>query len=179
MTLFSYLIAGAAAALATPNAGQDHSGHASASPGTSHAALSGAHAGFSAQQAEELRAGAGLGFAQAAERNGYPGPRHVLEHARALQLTPAQEQKARDLFEAMRAEAIPLGETLIAQEAALDRLFATRMIDESKLAEATRAVGLTTAALRAVHLRYHLTMKSAMTSDQVRRYVELRGGAHR
>jgi Spy/CpxP family protein refolding chaperone len=160
----------AALAMAAPAHGQD------AHP--AHRNLGGAYAGFSEQQADQLRAGAGLGFAQSAERNGYPGPRHVLENARALRLTAQQEHRAQALFEAMRVEAMPLGAKLIAEEAALDQLFATQTIDEEKLAAATRAVGLTTAALRAVHLRYHLAMKSALTPEQVRRYVAIRRGAH-
>src|SRR5687768_9981318 len=65
----------------------------------------------------DLRAGRGMGLALAAELNGYPGPSHVLEHAEALTLTPAQRQRTEAVFEAMKAEAVNLGERLIEQEA--------------------------------------------------------------
>jgi len=50
----------------------------------------------------------------------------VLEHAEALALSAAQRERTKALFEAMKAEAVPLGERLIAEETTLDRLFATR-----------------------------------------------------
>jgi Spy/CpxP family protein refolding chaperone len=178
VTSLALLLAGAAVSLTQAPAHDNHAAHLANGARHSNAALGGAHAGFTAEEANQLRAGAGLGFATAAERNGYPGPRHVLDLATALRLTPAQEQRARSLFLAMKTEAIPLGETLIAQEAALNQLFATPAVDPEKLAAATRAVGLTSAALRAVHLRHHLAMKEALTPDQVRRYTELRAGAH-
>ena len=43
---------------------------------------------LSADEIADLRAGRGMGFALAAELNGYPGPVHVLEHADALGLSP-------------------------------------------------------------------------------------------
>jgi hypothetical protein len=79
---------------------------------------------LSEQQTADLRAGRGMGLALAGELNGYPGPVHVLELADALGLSDQQRAKVQDLFAAMKAEAIPLGETLIAQEAGLDKQFA-------------------------------------------------------
>jgi hypothetical protein len=78
---------------------------------------------LSEQQIADLRAGRGMGLALAAELNGYPGPMHVLELADALDLSGRQRAKMQELFAAMKAEAIPLGEKLIAQEAELDKAF--------------------------------------------------------
>ena len=80
---------------------------------------------LSEQQIADLRAGRGMGLALAAELNGYPGPLHVLEFANDLDLTSQQRAKVQELFAAMKAEAIPLGERLIAQEVDLDKQFAT------------------------------------------------------
>jgi Spy/CpxP family protein refolding chaperone len=132
---------------------------------------------LSEEQIADLRAGRGMGLALAAELNGYPGPRHVLEDADALGLSPAQRQRTQALFEAMKAEAVPLGERLIQQETELDRLFASKTITAADLAAATRAIGETQATLRAAHLRYHLAMIEALTPEQLRRYSELRGYA--
>src|SRR5438477_5512744 len=85
----------------------------------------------------DLRAGRGMGLALPAELNGYPGPSHVLEHADALGLTPDQRARTKSLFEAMKAEAVPVGERLIEQETNLDRLFASRQISPASLNAAT------------------------------------------
>lgn len=130
---------------------------------------------LSAQQIADLRAGRGMGFALAAELNGYPGPVHVLEHAEALGLDPGQRERAQALHAAMKAEAVPLGERLIRQEAVLDRLFATGVARADTLEAATGAIAVTEAALRTAHLRYHLAMRDVLTPPQLRRYAELRG----
>ena len=83
---------------------------------------------LSEQQMADLRAGRGMGLALAAELNGYPGPMHVLELAEPLALSDQQRAKVQELFAAMKAAAVPLGETLIAQEADLDKQFAGKTI---------------------------------------------------
>lgn len=45
---------------------------------------------LSGEPVAELRAGEGMGLALAAELNGYPGPRHVLDLANQLGLTDEQ-----------------------------------------------------------------------------------------
>src|SRR5215207_1242204 len=117
---------------------------------------------LSDQQIADLKAGRGMGLALAAELNGYPGPLHVLEHADALALSPAQRERTKALFETMKAEAMPLGERLIEEETALDRLFATKTAGPSSLDAATRAIGATQGELRAAHLRYHLAMMEVL-----------------
>jgi Spy/CpxP family protein refolding chaperone len=130
---------------------------------------------LSEQEIADLRAGRGMGLALPAELNGYPGPLHTLENADALALTPDQRARTAALFEAMKAEAVPLGERLIEQEAELDRLFASRTVQPAPLGAATAAIGDTQGQLRAAHLRYHLEMMDVLTPEQVRRYGELRG----
>jgi Spy/CpxP family protein refolding chaperone len=130
---------------------------------------------LSEQQVADLRAGRGMGLALPAELNGYPGPMHVLEHADALDLTPQQRERTRALIEAMRAEAIPVGERLIEQETKLDRLFASREITPATLSAATADIGATQGALREAHLKYHLAMMGVLTPEQVAEYRRLRG----
>ncbi|MEX0590011.1 MAG: hypothetical protein WD207_02880 [Xanthobacteraceae bacterium] len=132
---------------------------------------------LSDREIADLRAGRGMGFALPAELNGYPGPVHVLEQAEALQLSAKQRERTRALYDAMKAETIPLGERLIAQEAALDHAFANRSITTQTLTEATSAIGTTRAALRAAHLRYHLAQVEVLSPEQISRYNELRGYA--
>lgn len=97
---------------------------------------------LSDQQIADLRAGRGLGLALPAELNGYPGPAHVLENADALALTADQRARTQALFEAMKAEAVPVGERLIEQERTLDRLFADRRIDNVNLEGITHETAL-------------------------------------
>ena len=104
-----------------------------------------------------------MGLALAAELNGYPGPMHLLELADQLALTADQR------------EAIQLGENLIAQEAALDRLFAGRTVTPQTLQAATAAIGETQARLRDTHLKYHLSTAAVLQPQQLHRYAELRG----
>jgi hypothetical protein len=130
---------------------------------------------LSDQQIVDLRAGRGMGYALPAELNGYPGPSHTLENADALMLSPVQRERTKALFEAMKAEAAPLGERLIEQETELDRLFAERAVTPARLEAATSAIGVTQGALRAAHLRYHLMMVEVLTPEQVQRYAEARG----
>ena len=130
---------------------------------------------LSAQQIADLRAGRGMGLALAGELNGYPGPLHVIELAEPLQLNAVQRQRVQELFEAMKVEAITVGERLIAQENELDRAFAERRTDPDSLGRLTAQIGETQGQLRAVHLKYHLTTAALLTEDQRDRYAALRG----
>src|SRR5438876_9483573 len=67
--------------------------------------------GLTEKEISELRQGRGMGLARAAELNGYPGPRHVLDAVGAgrLQLTPDQVQAMQRLFDDMSSEAQRLG----------------------------------------------------------------------
>lgn len=132
---------------------------------------------LSEQQVADLKAGRGMGLALPAELNGYPGPSHVLEHADALALTAEQRRRTKALFDAMKAEAVPVGERLIEQEAELDRLFSTRQITPAALTASTADIGATQARLRETHLKYHLAMMTVLTPDQVEKYRSLRGYA--
>lgn len=130
---------------------------------------------LSAQQIADLRAGRGMTLALAAELNGYPGPTHVLENAQALKLTPQQQDLTKSLLDAMKSEAVPLGERLIEQEATLDQMFAAKTITPANLVVATQAIALTQANLRQTHLKYHLSMMEVLSPDQISHYRELRG----
>ena len=130
---------------------------------------------LSEQQIADLRAGRGMGLALPAELNGYPGPSHVLENADALGLSAEQREHTKGLFEAMKAEAVPVGERLIEQEAKLDRLFADREITPANLNAATEEIGMTQVRLRQTHLKFHLAMMDVLSPAQVERYRELRG----
>ena len=122
-----------------------------------------------------LQNGEGMGMAKAAELNGYPGPKHVLDLARQLQLTDGQRRGVQAIFDRMSAAAKPLGAKLIAQEQALDQLFAKGDITPDPLAAATAAIAELEGRLRAVHLSAHLETRALLNPDQIARYEQLRG----
>jgi hypothetical protein len=122
-----------------------------------------------------LRKGEGMGMAKAAELNGYPGPAHVIELAAQLGLTDTQRRDVQTIFDRMSAAAKPLGGELIAQEQALDQLFARGEITPDRLAAATAAIAELQGHLRAVHLSAHLETRALLNADQVIRYEQLRG----
>ena len=122
-----------------------------------------------------LRKGEGMGMAKAAELNGYPGPKHVLQLAVKLGLTEIQQRDVQAIFDRMSAAAKPLGRELIAQEQALDLLFANGEITADRLAAATTAIAGLQGRLRAVHLSAHLETRALLNADQIASYQLLRG----
>jgi len=130
---------------------------------------------LSQQDIDGLRAGAGAGYAKAAELNGYPGPAHVLELAQQLQLDPAQQEATSELLKSHKARAATLGAELIDAETMLDRLFADKTADPASVDRATAQVGSLQARLRAEHLKTHLAQTALLTPEQIQRYAALRG----
>lgn len=132
-------------------------------------------ASLSDQQIDDLANGRGMGLALPAELNGYPGPRHALDLADELRLSDDQRTAVAALFEAMRAEAVAIGGTIITDEAELSRLFAEGEIDADKLDALTARIGKAQGRLRAVHLQAHLAMMDLLSPEQVAQYNVARG----
>jgi Spy/CpxP family protein refolding chaperone len=130
---------------------------------------------LSEQQVADLKAGREMGLALPAELNGYPGPSHVLELSDKLGLTAEQRARVHELFDSMKAEAIPIGAKLLAEEAELDRQFASHSITPESLKTRTAQIGATQADLRNAHLKYHLQTAQILSSDQMQLYSSLRG----
>jgi len=130
---------------------------------------------LSEQQIADLKVGRGMGLALTAELNGYPGPIHVLELSDQLGLSADQKTRVQSLFDSMKAEAVPLGLKLLEQESALDQLFATHSVSAENLKTATEQIGVTQAALRDTHLKYHLQTAQILSAEQMQHYSVLRG----
>lgn len=130
---------------------------------------------LSASEVTSLLGGHGMGFARAAELNSYPGPRHVLDLADELKLTPDQKAGLNRIFETMKAAALPLGRELVARESELDRLFTDRQATTGAVLSLTREIGRLQGELRAVHLNAHVATVAMLHAGQVARYDELRG----
>jgi hypothetical protein len=130
---------------------------------------------ISAEQEANLKAGRGMGLALAAELNGYPGPMHALELSAKISLSAEQHRNLSDLYNSMKTEAIAAGARLIESERQLDQAFATGKINPEILTRLTARIGENQAALRAVHLKYHLITADLLDATQRQKYAELRG----
>jgi Spy/CpxP family protein refolding chaperone len=134
---------------------------------------------LSEEETKQYLAGAGMGYARAAELNGYPGPMHVLELAGQLDLSPEQRVATQRLLDAHKAEARALGAKRIAAEKSLDELFRSGSADERRVAESTRAAAQIEGEYRLAHLETHLKMRALLSDRQVAQYAVLRGYAER
>src|SRR3990170_743409 len=75
------------------------------------------------EERQAIENGEGFGMALAADRHGYPGPKHILELKNELALTPEQEKQVRALFDQMRGRALMTGQRVLDKEAELEQLF--------------------------------------------------------
>jgi len=141
---------------------------------------------YAGQQARDIKSlsksdvegylgGKGMGFAKAAELNGYPGPKHVLEFADELGLTERQRMETQALFDDMQKKASSLGAELVAEERRLDELFANGSVDRQTLEAVVTSIGSLRAAIRFEHLAAHLRQTDILSKEQVRKYSQLRG----
>jgi Spy/CpxP family protein refolding chaperone len=130
---------------------------------------------LSASEVSALQNGAGMAYAKAAELNGYPGPMHVLELARLLQLSTEQRSATEQLMMQHKAKARELGAQLVDAERALDSAFVSKQIDAQRITELTQRIGVLQATLRAEHLRTHLAQTALLKPEQIASYQSLRG----
>ncbi|NQW09188.1 MAG: periplasmic heavy metal sensor [Alphaproteobacteria bacterium] len=130
---------------------------------------------LSADTIRDLRDGKGMSLALAAELNGWPGPRHVLDLAGPLALTDQQRQRVEAEFTAMQAVARTLGRDVIAAEADLEALFNREEPDDTSIRRTVDRIAALQGALRYTHLRHHLATTRILTPEQTARYAALRG----
>ena len=137
--------------------------------------FAGAATALSLEEIEQYRAGAGMGYAKAAELNQFPGPMHVLELAEALGLSAEQRAATERLMQAHKAEARALGVKLVAAEHALEQLFRSGKVGDAELAKAVGEAARLQGEYRLSHLETHRRMRALLNEEQVRRYDTLRG----
>jgi Spy/CpxP family protein refolding chaperone len=130
---------------------------------------------LSPEEIDDLQTGRGMGMALVAELNGYPGPRHLLDLQQHLALSPAQLGVLEQLFAEMQAEARRLGRQIVAEEAALERMFRDGLASDADLSDGLASLGRLRGELRYTHLRSHIAAKDLLTPQQIKRYNTLRG----
>ena len=124
---------------------------------------------------EELKNGRGWGLAKAAELNGVPGPVHLLEMKKEINLNPEQIEKIEILYQIMKKQAIPLGLKLIELERKLNNHFANGTITLKLLNELLEQIAKVRKKLRFVHLSTHLKTPGILSAEQIELYNKLRG----
>jgi Spy/CpxP family protein refolding chaperone len=142
---------------------------------TAQSAQAGHHA-FLEMERQAIERGEGFGMALAADRSGYPGPKHVLELKDQLKLTPEQVAAMEKLVAEMRQKAVERGREVLNAEQRLEQMFADGR-SEDELREETYRVASLRAELRWVHLRTHLATRKLLTPQQVQAYTHIRYGA--
>jgi len=133
--------------------------------------------GLSVDEISDLETGAGAGFARAAELNGYPGPRHILDLQAQLDLSEDQLAEVQTLYDEMNGEARQLGSEILKMESDIELAFRNQSIDEDSLATQVAALAEKYGELRVLHLRTHLVAVVLLTPHQLVLYNQLRGYA--
>ena len=124
---------------------------------------------------DELLKGMGMGLAEIAEVNNYPGPKHTLDLRNELGLTRDQVKKTEALEKVVASAALAKGGEVVQAEEELAKLFETGSINEKLLRSKLEEIAKLRADLRFIHLQAHVRMKQILTPDQIKRYGELRG----
>ncbi len=130
---------------------------------------------LSPQQMGDLNEGRGMSLALAAELNGYPGPKHVLELRDSLGLSDSTAAAVAAVFELMQQRARELGRRIIEQEAALDSAFGSGAITSADLSARVQRIAGLQGRLRAVHLQAHLETAALLSEHERMSYQRLRG----
>lgn len=118
-------------------------------------------------ETSELLNGDGMGLAKAAELNGYPGPKHVLELAEPLKLASIQVAATESTYRTMNLHAKRIGAQIIEREQALDALFAGGSVTSEALSRSVAQISALQAELRTLHLDAHLSQLAILTPEQV------------
>jgi len=134
----------------------------------------GTSAGLSEAQRAQYLNGEGMGLAKPAEMNHYPGPRHVLQNADRMKLSPEQLAATQKLFDAVQEKAKKLGGEIVDREDELVRIFSSHTADEARVKQLAEEIGSLQGELRAAHLTAHLQERSLLSPEQIRVYDEAR-----
>jgi hypothetical protein len=130
---------------------------------------------LSAEEVEQYLAGAGMGYAKAAELNGYPGPMHALDLAAPLGLSSDQRERMQALMAEHKAHARKLGAEVVRLERELDTLFSAQRATPEAVDRKLRELSTAQADYRGAHLKTHIAAAKLLTPAQIARYHALRG----
>ncbi len=151
-----------------------HHEHHMADADHSPSSKSSGNASLSDEQRAQYLNGEGMGMAKAAELNHYPGPRHVLDMADQLGLSPGFLESTRALYQEVHEKAAALGRQIVAREDELNALFRDQRADVEKVKQMTAEIATLQGQLRALHLTTHIRERALLTPEQIAKYDALR-----
>ncbi|HEX9759465.1 MAG TPA: Spy/CpxP family protein refolding chaperone [Candidatus Acidoferrales bacterium] len=135
------------------------------------------HHAFLDMERGAIERGEGFGMALAADKAGFPGPKHVLEMKAELKLTAEQEASMQKLMAAMKEKAVAKGREILDAETKLEEMFRAAAAPADLRAQTGRIASLR-AELRWVHLETHLAARPLLTEWQLMHYQHTRHGGH-
>jgi len=121
-----------------------------------------------------LLGGEGAGQGMFAEEHGYPGPKHVLDMQKDLQLSEEQKKSVQNIFDEMKSRAKELGQAIVKIEVELNSAFADGMITEKSVRDDTEEIGRIRGKLRSVHLIAHMKTQKILNETQLAKYKKMR-----
>lgn len=130
---------------------------------------------LSANDIKDLTLGNGMGLAKAAELNGYPGPKHVLEMQEELLLEKEQLTSIKLIFEEMKSQARSQGKIFISLEKSLNDHFSNATITNDTLEPTLKNISEAKNNLRYIHLSAHIKTTEILSKNQIKKYNQLRG----
>lgn len=127
------------------------------------------------QEVQGYLNGEGMGLSKVAELNNFPGPKHVLEFSKRLDLSEEQLSQIKSLYDEMKRESINLGERYISAEKKVNVLFEQSEIDPGQVDSLISDIGVLHSEIRATHVIAHIKMTELLSAEQIDRYQKLRG----
>jgi hypothetical protein len=131
--------------------------------------------GLSGQEVDDLLNGRGAGYARTAELNNYPGPTHVLELKKQLNLSAQQAQIIEAVSQRMKTEAKRIGQEIVEREQELSASFVSGTITPTELQTQAASLAILYGELRKTHLEAHLEVTPILSPKQITTYNTLRG----
>lgn len=114
-------------------------------------------------------------LAHLAEKNGYPGPMHVLKMADELGLSSKQLNQLRKLRDTVYLESTQRKDKIHDLTAGLERLFAGQKANEGRVRKVVQEIGKLQGEIQMIHLTAHLKTKNVLTQEQLGKYAQMRG----
>ncbi len=114
-----------------------------------------------------------MGQAAAADLNGYPAPKRVLDLATDMKLSPDQKKSIQAISNETKSRAIELGKRIIAVEEELNDAFQSGLVSSKTVQESADQIGKMRSRLRALHLTAHLRVREILTPEQLDLYKKL------
>ncbi|MEW5843537.1 MAG: hypothetical protein AB1775_09780 [Bacteroidota bacterium] len=129
---------------------------------------------LSKEHIEGLLNGESMGMAKAAELNGYPGPRQILDYIEELKLNDNQVDQLRLIYVKEKEEAIKLGRSIIDEERKLNELFSNKTANPQNLEDNLIKIAVQNGKLRYVHLKAHYEARKLLSEKQINLYYKIK-----